>query len=302
MNKKYRLNTILHLAAVAGVGFTLTSPSANAELIDILGGGGVTASSQIPETGTGDGEVRRNPRNLIDGSGLTGADHDQVTSNQWLSSSDGNPNWGGLDADPWVLFDLGAVYTVDSMKIWNFSEGAWSVGRGVNAVTVEYGDSTADLVSGVIDDSSTVPGITNLTTAPATSPTITGTTYSLGGIKARYIKIDITPGSGIGNHGGDNNFYGMNEVQFDGTLGSEPFAITEIDYAPDTGRLTLTWNSSPNETYGVYFSTDLIDWESDLDDSFPADADADETTATFDLNDNFPEGIPESAYFRVEKN
>ena len=29
-------------------------------------------------------------------------------------------------------------------------------------------------------------------------------------------KIDITPGSGIGNHGGDNNFYGMNEVQFDG--------------------------------------------------------------------------------------
>ena len=40
MNTKRRIKTILPLAAVAVVGFTLTTPSANAEVIDILGGGG----------------------------------------------------------------------------------------------------------------------------------------------------------------------------------------------------------------------------------------------------------------------
>jgi hypothetical protein len=211
MNTKRRIKTILPLAAVAVVGFTLTTPSANAEVIDILGGGGgVTASSEITESGTGDGKLKRNPGNLIDGSGLITAEiHDMVTANQWLSSSDGNANWGGLDPDLWVLFDLGAVYTVDSMKVWNFSEGDWSTGRGVNAVSVDYGTTVAL--------GSTVPGITNLTIAPdAVGGGITGTTYNMGGIVAQYIKIDITPGSGIGNHGGDNNFYGMNEVQFDG--------------------------------------------------------------------------------------
>ena len=211
MNTKRRIKTILPLAAVAVVGFTLTTPSANAEVIDILGGGGgVTASSEITESGTGDGKLKRNPGNLVDGSGLITAEiHDMVTANQWLSSSDGNANWGGLDPDLWVLFDLGAVYTVDSMKVWNFSEGDWSTGRGVNAVSVDYGTTVAL--------GSTVPGITNLTIAPdAVGGGITGTTYNMGGIVAQYIKIDITPGSGIGNHGGDNNFYGMNEVQFDG--------------------------------------------------------------------------------------
>ena len=83
---------------------------------------------------------------------------------------------------------------------------------------------------------------------------------------------------------------------------SQPFAITAIDYAPDTGGLTLTWHSRPNETYSVYLSTDLIDWNWDLDDSIPADADETTTTAIFDLNADFPEGIPESVSFRVKKN
>jgi len=82
-----------------------------------------------------------------------------------------------------------------------------------------------------------------------------------------------------------------------------PFNITEIDYASTTGMLTLTWNSRPNETYGVYLSTDMIDWGFELDDSIPADAVETTTTVTFDLNDTWPgpDGIPESVYFRVEK-
>ena len=83
--------------------------------------------------------------------------------------------------------------------------------------------------------------------------------------------------------------------------GTSTFAITEINYASTTGMLTLTWNSKPNEIYGVYSSTDMIDWGFELDDSIPADADETTTTVTFDLNDTFPDGIPEHVYFRVEK-
>ena len=99
-----------------------------------------------------------------------------------------------------------------------------------------------------------------------------------------------------------NDWFRIAEVQCIEADGpAVPFAITEIDYAPTTGMLTLTWNSSPNETYGVYLSTDMIDWGFELDDSIPADAVETTTTAIFDLNDTWPEGIPESVYFRVEK-
>ena len=254
------LFTIPLLAVVVAV-----SPHvSHAGLITVAG---VTASSEIAGGG-------RPPARLIDGSGLTGTDHDLSTLNQWLSSAGGNPAWGGNDADPWVIFDLGAIYIVDSMEVWNFSEATWSVARGVNGVSVEYGSTTATMATGVIDGSSTVPGITNLTIAPATSPTITGTTYALGGIKARYIKIDITPGSGIGNHGGDNNFYGMNEVQFDGTMGSEPFAITEIQYDPDADpnpTVTLTWTSRPGETFIVSYSGDMTNWGGELENEVEAE-------------------------------
>jgi len=201
----------ISILAIAGLVLAL-APATQAALIDIVGGGGgVTASSEIAD-GT------RGPENLINGVGLAAGVHDLATTNQWLSSAGGNPNWGGDDPDPWVLFDLGAVYTVDSMEVWNFSEADWSVNRGVNAVTVEYG-LTAAL-------GSTVAGITNLTIAPASAGGITGTTYAMGSVDARYIKIDIAPGAGIGNHGDTSIFYGMNEVQFDGTEVPEPATMS----------------------------------------------------------------------------
>jgi hypothetical protein len=86
-------------------------------------------------------------------------------------------------------------------------------------------------------------------------------------------------------------------------LPSSSPAITAIDYDPDTGMLTLTWNSCPNETYEVYLSTDMTTWDTDLDDSIPADAVETTTTVTFDLNDTWmePAVIPERVYFRVQK-
>ena len=220
-------------------------------------------------------------------------------------TSDHSTGWGVNQAGNiahWFKVDLGDSYDVENMYVWNGLPGLPQ--RGAKTVDIYYSTTdTGNNTHGDLTDFNTT-GWTFWGTVDDLALYVSGSytptdTIALN-VNARYIVLNITAA-----HGGINNT-SIAELQFSEASGTPPAAadleMTEIDYAPDTGSLTLTWNSSPNETYGVYFSTDLIDWKIDLEGSFPADADADETTATFDLNDNFPEGIPEIAYFRVEKN
>ncbi len=77
------------------------------------------------------------------------------------------------------------------------------------------------------------------------------------------------------------------------------FAITKIAYDSATSSLTLTWNSNPGATYAVKYSSDMSNWDSDLDDGVPADA-GDTTTVTFNLNGT---GLENEArvFFRIER-
>ncbi len=77
----------------------------------------------------------------------------------------------------------------------------------------------------------------------------------------------------------------------------KPLAITAIDYSPGNGEVTLTWNSIEGAVYDIKYSTDLIDWDPDIEDSVEADA-GETTTRTFDISDL---DLPEKVYFRVEK-
>jgi hypothetical protein len=82
-------------------------------------------------------------------------------------------------------------------------------------------------------------------------------------------------------------------------VGANPLAITDITYT--TGELTevaLTWNSSAGTNYIVRYSTDLINWDNDLDDGILAD-DGDSTTRTFDLAE-FSLESKTKLFFRVE--
>lgn len=77
-----------------------------------------------------------------------------------------------------------------------------------------------------------------------------------------------------------------------------PFAITEIIYDPVADTITLTWNSRPGELYSLRFTTDLGDWDADLDDGIPADA-GETTTKTIDLSGtNLADAT--RAFFRVQ--
>ncbi len=156
----------------------------------------VTSSSEIG------GGFNRQDDFIVDGSGLSGGQHTAtVQPNMWLSTGTA---FGGIDPDPWVLFDLGAVYTVSAIQVWNYNESPPTLtGRGVNSVTIEYGATPA---LGAV-----VPGITSFDEASGLS-NYTGQRFdSFSPFVARYIKFDINS-----NHGGDNQFYGLSEVQFEG--------------------------------------------------------------------------------------
>ncbi len=205
--------TLSLAAAVAAAGFALTANSAQAALITVSG---VTASSFL-------NDAPRIPGNLIDGVGLDMGVHDTSTSNMWLTTGTGN-NQGGLDADPWVLFDLGAVYTIDSFQVWNSDEG-FAENRGVNQLTIKYGDTAAT--------TETLTEVTSLAIADGsgTATDYNNGTHGFAPFDARYILFDITAGIGVGNHGDANSFYGMNEVQFDGALVPEPSSFALLGLA-----------------------------------------------------------------------
>ena len=82
-----------------------------------------------------------------------------------------------------------------------------------------------------------------------------------------------------------------------GLAPSQPLAINSIDYSPNEGDVSLTWNSSEGDVYAIKYSTDLINWDSDIEDDVQADA-GDSTTRIFDISDL---GLTGSVYFRVEK-
>ena len=124
---------------------------AGSTLADIIAipPGNVTASSEIT-TCCSD----RDPADIVNASGLVGGLHDVTPGNMWLSTGTA---FGGDDLDPFVIFDLGAVYTIRSFHVWNYNEAGTLAMRGVNSVSVEYG-TTAAL-------GSTVAGITNFAKA-----------------------------------------------------------------------------------------------------------------------------------------
>jgi hypothetical protein len=168
----------------------------------------VTASSQITDTNP---NFSRIDDFIVNGNGLSGGTHTgSVEGNMWLSSANG---FGGLDPDPRVTFDLGGLYLIDQIQVWNYNENPPNLtNRGVNAVTINFG-ATAAL-------GGTVPGITNFAQANA-QETYAGEVFdSFTPFEARYIEFDIDS-----NHGDGSGFYGLSEVQFSGTLIPEPSSM-----------------------------------------------------------------------------
>ena len=79
-----------------------------------------------------------------------------------------------------------------------------------------------------------------------------------------------------------------------GPGGGTILKFTNINYTLENDTFTLEWASKPNKTYSLFYSTDLSDWEADIDDSIFSEGK--KTSYTFEN----PEGIEtRKIFFRV---
>lgn len=203
---------LLGAAAFAGLWVTTHAPAA------IIFGETSTASSSI-----GAPFDRGNIR-AVDDSGLSAGDGSLATpdqfhsavpdANMWLSTGDA---FGGQDFDPTYTVDLNAIYNISGIRIWNYNENSGNPGaftlRGVqltNVLVSQNGVTFSNLGSFTIpiaDGSATYAGtFFNVLALNGGNP-----------IPFRYFQLDIQS-----NYGGDNHFYGLSEVMFEGQLVPEP--------------------------------------------------------------------------------
>ncbi|MHC4734505.1 MAG: hypothetical protein ACYTDW_08590, partial [Planctomycetota bacterium] len=145
----------------------------------------------------------------------------------WLSNGIGFRSDFKNDGDPFIIFDLGRIVALRSIKIWNYNEVNLT-GRGVKQVRI-----TGSLTGN--DGSFTTPigkfdidQATSGSIGPSTNPDFPQT-LNFGATGARFVKFDI-----LSNHNGvtfptsdgsiDNAFVGLSEVQFFGT----PYSIKKL--------------------------------------------------------------------------
>ncbi|MEX2187890.1 MAG: lamin tail domain-containing protein [Pirellulales bacterium] len=213
----------------------------------LIAGVTATATSQLTTGFT------RFAANTTNGSGLVGNTHSIAPDGtMWLNNGMFTaPN----DLAPEITFDLGSVQTVDYMKVWNYNE--FLAGR---PELLSRGVSSADiLIAGADQVFSVLIANQAFAKAPGDQVTEFAQTIDMGGVQARYVKFDIH-----GNHGGDNNFVGLSEVQFVGSpvrfntnvpLGANTYYFRkEFAFSGDPARTQLFLNTAIDDGAIVYLN------------------------------------------------
>jgi hypothetical protein len=124
------------------------------------------------------------------------------SGSMWLTSTPTPP--AGDFTNAFVTFDLGAVRTLDRMKVWNYNEAVSGVNvltrRGVQTANISVAGEDLVFTTNIFNQSFVrAPGIfTNF-----------GQTISMGGVAARYVRINV-----LTNYGEGDNRVGLSEVQF----------------------------------------------------------------------------------------
>ena len=131
----------------------------------------------------------------------------------WLSGPE------TFSGNTWIAFDLGDVYTVSSMHVWNYNYHVAPVSyqRGIKDLTVQYSDDNINWTNAE-----------NMTFAKANASTgYIGSDYALTTqITTQYIRFLISS-----NYYADmvtNNIVGLQEVRFVGTTVPEPMTLAVL--------------------------------------------------------------------------
>lgn len=150
----------------------------------------------------------------VDSSGLTGLMHTTTAGNtMWTTTGNGSAG-GTPDFDPYITYDLGAVYDITSAHIWNYNEGGLHV-IGPDSVKVLTSTDGMNFVD---------QGNVNFADATGLG-SYTGSNLALNLNGVQYIKFDILTNhdgavfDGTGNTPGNDgrSLTGLSEIRFEGT-------------------------------------------------------------------------------------
>ena len=177
------------------------------------------------------------PENTVNGSGLNADDEHSIDADDmWLVMGNG--------VDPvWLQYEFDRVYKLDEMRVWNYNvQFEPVIGFGLKDVTIEYSvDGVEWMVFGDVE----------FAQATAQAGYAANTTVDLGGIAARFVRINVNS-----NRGGLPQ-YGLSEVRF---LHIPAFArepqppAGAADVSVDT---ILSWRSGREAvTHEVYLGAD----------------------------------------------
>lgn len=148
-----------------------------------------------------------------DGSGMSGADgaktdlHGTSYTDLWLSTADADPD------NNWVRFDLGGVWRLGELRVWNYNE-AGQPDKGIRNAAVEYSADGAQWTKLGDYEFAKASGAEGL----ASTDLAGGGAIDFGGAEVRYVRIVPHPGAQDGNYGGFgaglNPYFGLSEVRF----------------------------------------------------------------------------------------
>ncbi len=149
--------------------------------------GVVATSNGISEAGVG-------PENTVNGSGIDADDqHSTAAADMWLANP---PAEGSL----WVQYDLGKVYKLHQMLVWNYNVMFESIlGFGCKNVTIECSENGADW---------TALGDFEFAKATAKATYAANTAVDFAGVPVRFVRLTVNSGWGMMGQ------FGLSEVRF----------------------------------------------------------------------------------------
>jgi hypothetical protein len=194
------------------------------------------AVANVTATASSQSNTSSGAQNTVNSSGLTGDVASVDTKSMWLS---------GSVAPAWIKYDLGGVYKLHEMWVWNHNSSFESIlGFGIMNATVEYSlDGTAWTTLGDFE----------FAQAPGEDNYQHNTTIAFNGVAAKFVRI-----TSKGTWGGKPNGGGLSEVRFFNipVTAREPApatASTNID--PTT--VALSWRAGREaSSHKIYIGTD----------------------------------------------
>jgi hypothetical protein len=230
--------------------------AARAQYTDYIGAGQdddivATASSEDVDSPT----FGAFAQNSVNGSGLTGDTHSTAWEDSWTGlGTDESPNSARGDS-VWIHYDLGHVYGLGLMHVWNGNE---ETGRGPSNVTIDYSvDGTNWTELGTFDDWPEATGSNDYTG-------FEGPDFA--GVSARYVLITVNS-----THGQDGYWTAISEIKIEAgaarasiTVDSNDIPVYEPQDAggppvmgPTEGQLlvNLTWKPGKDLGYPPFICT-----------------------------------------------